>query len=524
MTSGLTVFCRLALTAPLLCGCGVWSSIAFAQSDATSAAEADVAEGADADSTDPEAESPAATDDEPKEPAIEDLPWEVRPYQVLVSIGFADCRVTDHAFAARLQKTLGESVTGGIGPYWRSKIEVNDWLFPQTADELERLSPESLADRFQSTDHDKVLLVVLEPDGPLLRLSGCEWDGNTQTRGPVVRRQVVDRRRVASVTFGLLLELFRPLARIDLAEGAFSELRVRGGELLSPESSLFPFEIGDLLTAHFRYLDRDRTLRRIQPVPWTYVKIDGVTRSRLTATIETAFASPLSGSRRRVELVALRVKPAHAETKLSLRPRTNPNMPLVGVRVRLYEQLPTEENPNPERIDRMTDRSGTVSVPSYPAAPLRRLIVHSGGAVLSNVPFVPGVDEAVSMELPDDSPRLQVEGNLAMIQGDLIDLVSRRVIMLSRAVSLAKQQKFEESDRLLAEVDAQPTIRNFRSRILAIRVPAVEQSRANRDRAQEKRILSMCRDLEDLAAKYLDVEAFREAKDEVDELKKLAGT
>ena len=296
-----------------------------------------------------------------------------------------------------------------------------------------------------------------------------------------------------------------------------------GGELLSPGSPMFPFQTGDLLTGYFRYLDRDRKLRQIQPVPWTYLRVDGINRSRLTATIETAFSNPLSGSRRRVELVAIRIEPTYEDTRLSLSPRTNPNKPLVGVRVRVYEQLPTEEIPQPEQIDLMTDRDGVVVVPSYRDKPLRRLIVHSGGAVLSNVPFVPGVEKEMSMLLPDDSPRLQVEGNLAMVQGDLIDVVSRRAVMLARAVSLAKQEKFEEADKLIAEVDAQPSIASFESRILAIRVPAVDQAKANRDRSQEKRIRMMCRDLEELVQKYLDRDKVDVVKEEVTELKKIAG-
>ena len=317
--------------------------------------------------------------------------------------------------------------------------------------------------------------------------------------------------------------MLRPLARIDLAEGTSAELRVRGGELLSPASPLFPFRQGDLLSGHFRYLDRDGMVRRLQGVPWSYLRIDHVDRSRMTATIETPFANPFSGSRRRVELVALKLTPAYAATELALSPRTNPGKPLVGVRVRVYNQLPSEENPDPEYLDLMTDREGIVRVPAAAQQPLRRLIVHSGGNVLSNVPFVPGVERRVSVELPDDSPRLQVEGSLAMVQGDLIDVVSRRVVMLARAVSLARKEEFAEAERLLAQVDAQPSLASFESRILAIRVPAVEQARANRDRSQEKRIVMMCKEVEDLARKHLGRSKVDDAKAEVRELKRIAG-
>jgi hypothetical protein len=189
----------------------------------------------------------------------------------------------------------------------------------------------------------------------------------------------------------------------------------------------------------------------------------------------------------------------------------------------VYAELPSEENPQPEYIDLMTNRDGIVTVPADPAQPLRRLIVHSGGAVLSNVPFVPGVERKLSMQLPDDAPRLKVEGSLAMVQGDLIDVVSRRVVMLARTVSLARKEEFDEAEKLLAEVDKQPSIASFESRILAIRVPAVEQARANRDRSQEKRIRMMCQEVEELVRKHLDRQKVDDAKAEVRELKQLAG-
>lgn len=467
------------------------------------------------------AQTPAS---QPEPPSMEDLPWELRPYRVLVSLALADRRAMNTDFENATTASINQLIRGNVGDYWQPTLELNQWLFPQTRVAIDGLTAERLTERYASTEFDKVLIVVIEADGPGYRLTGCEWDRATQSRGPTRERPVVDRRRIASVTFEMLFKLLRPIAEIELAEGEFAELRVRGGELIASDSPLFPFHTGDLLTGHFRYLDRDRQVRKIQGVPWTYLRIDSINRSRMTATIETAFANPLSGSRRRVELIAVRIEPTYASTDLNLSPRTNLSRPLVGVRVRIYDELPTEENPQPERLDLMTDREGTVTVPANSEHPLRRLIVHSGGAVLSNVPFVPGVERHLSMELPDDSPRLQVEGNLAMVQGDLIDVVSRRVVMLARAVSQARKEKFEDADKLLSQVDAQPSIASFESRILAIRVPAVDQARANRDRAQEKRIRMMCRDLEDLVRKYLDRQKVDDAKAEVRELKQLAGT
>lgn len=466
---------------------------------------------------DDQSANPPAAEVQP--PSFDEIPWEMRPYRVLISLTTGDDPGFTPRFRRQIEETLRTRIEGLLGRYWQTELQSNDWLFPASRAQLDRLSSDDLTARYQATDFDKVMLIVIEDRGGL-RLSGCEWDRSSGERGPILQRELIDRRRTADVALELLFDLFRPLARIDLSEGETAELRARGGELLAPESLPVMFQTDDLLVPFFRYLNRDQELRSIQPVPWTYLKIDGITRSRMTAVVETAFNAPLAGARRRVELVAIRTRPAYESTQVRLAPRNNPARPLVGVRVRVYEHLPTEEQPDPEMVELMTDRFGRVVIPAYVHSPLRRLIVHSGGAVISNVPFIPGLAANVSMELPDDSPRLQAEGALAIVQGELIDVVSRRTIMLARALSLARKDDWDEVDDLMAQVNNQPSIGNFRSRILAIRVPAVAEAQRNRDRSAEQRIVAMCRQLEELVERYLDRTAVRDVEAEISELRK----
>ncbi|MGD9853341.1 MAG: hypothetical protein AB7U20_00135 [Planctomycetaceae bacterium] len=451
-----------------------------------------------------------------------ELPWELRPYRVLVSLAIDGSPALIPPFGRQLEELLRVRLAGVLGPYWRVEFERNEWLLPAGGETLARLKPDEFANRFELRDVDKVMLLSLEQKGRL-RLSGCEWDAGLRELGAVLHRDISDRRRAGAVTMELLLDLFRPLARIDRAEDGTAELRARAGELLAPESLPVLFQPDDLLVPYFRYLSRDGVVRNIQLVPWTYLRIDGIARSRMTGAVETAFNAPLAGSRRRVELVALRVRPTYSATRLRLSPRNNPGRPLVGVRVRVYDHLPTEEQPEPRMIELMTDRFGRIEIPAASGGdPLRRLLVHSGGAVLSNVPFVPGIVPDVSMELPDDSPRLQAEGNLAIVQGELIDVVSRRTIMLARALSLARKDDWVQTEALMAEIDRQTSIAGFKSKILAIRVPAVADAQRNRDAAAEKRILAMCRELEELVERYLDRTPVRDVAAEINDLKKFS--
>jgi hypothetical protein len=482
----------------------------------------------------PAAGNPGVASSEPQQleptspPAIGELPWEVRPYRVLIRLSCAPGNGLDPAFCATLGDRLQRRLDGLVRPFWITEVAAQGPFFGATAEAFvrrmtqARAAPQTSSDELTSSAHDKTLCLFLSGGSAHgLQIDGCEWDGSLQQWSPLLTRTVNDPRDTLDVTLELVMDLFRPLARIDLTEGPSAELRIRGGELLAPESLPVMFAPGDLVVPYFRYLDRDRQVRQIQMAPLTFLNVVELVRSRMTCTVESAFSTALAGSRRRVELVAIRSKPRFAGTRLRLAPRTNPDRPLVGVRVRVYDRLPDPESPEPPALELMTDRFGNVDIPATREHPLRRLIVYSGGVVIASVPYLPGLEPESFLVLPDDEPRLEVEGNLAIVQGELIDLVARRTVMLARAVSLAKQQEWEQSSAVMRQIEEQPTIASFESRILAIRVPAVEQAQRNQDRGAVRRIEQMCRELEALASRYLARERIKVTQEEIDELKKL---
>ena len=489
--------------------------------DQSEAKESEVRDDVPAAAQPPTTPPESVSEDEEAALAFYDIPWKLRPYRVKVSLAYGEAPSLTKRFQQNLQATLKNRIAGVLGPYWQCEFEINHWLRPANHVTMERSNSAELTNRFRKDEFDKVLLICLENEHKLA-IAGWEWDANSQSRSPVLRRSVVDRRLIADEVFDLLMDLFRPVAMINSTEGETAELVTRGGELLAAESVEVLPKSGDLMTAHFRYLTREGEVRSVQSVPWTYLRVDGIERSRLDCGVETAFATALTGSRRRVELMAIRARPVFEKTKLRLVPRTNPNMPLVGVRARVFDELPSESNPDPHVEDLMTDRFGTVTVSTDLGVPVKRLLVHSGGAVLANLPFVAGLDRQATLEVPDDAARLEVEGNLAMIQGELIDLVSRRAVMLARALSMARAEKWDEQESIMSEVDKLPGTSYFQSKIIAVRVPGVERAQANKDRAAEKRINKMAAELEELVTRHLDPTAVRDVKAEIKELRELA--
>ncbi len=455
-------------------------------------------------------------------PPPEEPDWEVRPYRVLARVAFADRQTLDRDFRARARQAILRRVAGLYGPLWELAVEEDVQGAALGLPGLERLNADEMTARYLPSPYDKVMQLCVTRAGPLYELAGREWDRSTQTLGPSVGRRMVDRRQVVEQCALLLVDLFRPVARIDSAEATTAELRVRGGELLSPESLVALFEEGETLVPSFRYLDRDKVVRQIQTVPWTYLQVQSVERSRLICTIESAYPSPISGARRRVELVAIGARPRFEATELALLPRVPPFQPLVGLRVEVFSQRPVPNEPWPEHLSLMSGREGTVTIPVDRAQPLRFVYVFSGDAVLAQTPMLVGAESATSIQLPDDGPRLAVEGQLIQIQGDLIDLIARRTVQMARAISLAKQGgDWETVDELLADLGTQAQPGLFRSRIVAAREPALAQAQRNRDRSAEKRISGMCRDLQELVDKYLDEDKLRVVREEIDELRQL---
>jgi hypothetical protein len=299
---------------------------------------------------------------------------------------------------------------------------------------------------------------------------------------------------------------------------------VRAGEFLPLDPSDAPLRPGDYLTAYLRYLDRQRNVRQMQYLDWTYLRVESVDRARVVCSTISAFRAPLGGSRRRVELMAIRARPLLPATDLRLTPRNDPLNPMVGFRVDALDRMPTQEDPVADRLSLTTDRRGRVTLPADPAKPLRYLLVHSGQSVLARVPFVPGLVDRIELSTPNDTARLEVEGALSLIEGELIDNLARRGVLMARARKAAASEKWDDVDGFIKEFNALPELPAVEQRIAAIETPAVQTARQLKDRVAEARIKRMCREIREIAAKNLDPDRIKEFRDEMVELRNVSGT
>lgn len=446
-------------------------------------------------------------------------PPELSPYTVRVALHVARDATLDSRFCDGLAAQLAILLRSALGQMWSSSIAVAQNGVEATPEGLKRLSDDDLTARYVAAGCDKALLVGIARRATGLTVAVREWDAATQTAGPLREASTFDPRLAAALAAELIVDAFRPLVVIGGVEGRFVDTAVRAGEFPPADPQAVPFKTGDLLVPFVRYYDRDRNLQQIRHLPWTYLRVEEIERGRMRCELVSAYRTPLAGSRRRMELMAIAARPASDSTRLVIAPRGDTTNPLPGCRVEVLNRLPSADDPVEDRQLLLTNRLGAIVIPFDAAHPLQHVIVHSGKSIVARVPLVPGLEQEMTLAIPDDAPRLAVEGALSVLEGELIDAVSRRSVLMARARRAARSRQWQEVDMLLEQLKAIPDFDAFRARVAAIQLPAIQSARELGDRVAEARIRKMCADLQQVAAGHLDADKIREFRAEMAELR-----
>lgn len=432
------------------------------------------------------------------------LPYILRPYDVRVLISLSRSAALPASLRERWMKDVESLLSSRFRQMWQlslSEAVEQDWQSPQ---DLLELSSESATQRFLPDHLDKVFLVVVEDLGGEMVLHCREWDASTRTLSSLYVQQVYDRRNVPAEIANIVSDAFRPVVLVDIIDGETIECLVRAGEFPPRSEEVIPFQTGDFLAPFLSYLDRNKEVRMVQAIPWTYLKVEEITRSRMRLSQVSAFRSPIPASRRRVEVVALRIRPHLPATEVVVYPRGGRNNPLAGFRCEMLDRLPSDQDPVEDRLKLMTDRRGIVTVPANQEHPLQFLHVYSGAVLVARVPMVPGAEPQLAVEVPDDQARLRVEGEVELLEGELIDIIATREVLMARARAAANQSKWEDVDRFLKELQKLPTLEQFLSRVGTLQVQAVYAAQQARDRVAEGRINRLCAKIRGSAEKFLD--------------------
>ncbi len=471
----------------------------------------------------------------PQEPEklVAPLPFILRPYEVKIFLTVSSESTFINNADARIAEELQQRLTALYRQMWNLDVELNNPGYRFALQELElftnedldvefitdvpkvetivdgadkqaEIIPDTLNNRLLELAKDKIFFVSIDDVSGEIRVCAREWDASSRTLSSLHKFSTFQRRYLTGIVSQAVIDAFRPIAEVEVIDGEKVEFLIRAGELYPRDLSLVQFKVGDYLTPFMRYMNRKREVQKITTIPWTYLKVEEITRSRMRLKMTSAFRSPIPASRRRVEVMGLAIKPHLAETNVRIYPRGNNLNPLVGVRCEIMDRLPTLENPVEDRKLLTTDRNGTVRVPVNPANPLQFIVVYSGNSTLAQVPFIPGDQPFLEVEVPDDTARLTVEGEVALLQSELLDIIATREVLFSRARAAAKKKDWGKVDEFVKQLEELQTFEKYQARIETLRVQAVYAAQQAKDRVAEIKIKKLCDGVLESSQKHLD--------------------
>ena len=476
-----------------------------------------------------------------------DVFWEYAPYRIRVLLDVDPMPTMGQVEMSRLAPYISDRCIATAGAIWR--VTIVPTQLP--ADQFTQLSPD-LTDGLSPTDWEELdKLVLLRVSGGVGEYSAeaREFDASTRRWGPVVSRTTRQRGYVFRTVLGALQWAVSPVAtfRIDRDDRQHVRLSVRARHLAPNADDFRQISPGDVLLPIFRSNDRDGRPRPdgIQPVPWTYLVADPTVTDAAVAdaavadaaVTDAAVADPVgadpveadpadadpveatvtegasgddelgairctvySGTRRpfgvrrrgRIDQFAIVARPAAATTQLQFVSRGDDPHPLPGCRV--YER----DSDQSFLLVGVSDSRGEIGI-ERGESPLRVLWVKSGHLLVAKMPVVPGIKPTLTIPLPDDESRLEIEGQLTAIRNALVDSVARRQVLAARFRERLGAGDLDKARSLLGELESLPTRAQFSQQI-----DRQERSATADDPQTQARIKKIFADTRVILGSYLD--------------------
>jgi len=443
--------------------------------------------------------------------------WGLTPYRVRMLTACDDTPGLATEFQADLCESVSSRIDALLGAAWTFDAEaagedlrraagIGSLIGNGPPPEFESLPPELID---ELADVDKLMLVGIAAGDGRLRLTVRELDVRTRRWGAVVVEQVPQTTKLRDAAVSAILEAFSPLATIDKVEGKRVILRPKAADLPLRDKSISLVAADEVFQPVVRYNDREGKPRRITAIPWTFLTIDQIEHGELTCRLHSGLRTPLSGRRRgRIEQYALAVRGPRQPSTLVLQSRSEAEKLLGGYDV--FSHPP--DSKATVHIGR-TDHRGSISIP--PAEhPLRVLLIRNGGQTLARLPLVPGLEDTLMAAVPDDRGRLEAEGFINGLQEELVDMVSRREVLLALAKARIADGDPDEAEPLLEEIRALPSRRDFLMRLSEARKKITSD-----DPVIKRKIKALFDDTRKLLGQHLDDEPIEKLETKLGKIK-----
>ncbi|MBN1854078.1 MAG: hypothetical protein JW829_15225 [Pirellulales bacterium] len=394
--------------------------------------------------------------------------WEYSPYRVLVMMVVKNSPGMQMQTASALRSYLEDRCAVTAGPVWQVTLSEEQPSAAWLGDRPPDLVGESFPPAWSV--YDKILFLHVDLEWNGARITAREFDVATRQFGSRIHRTTRQPSHVPRVVFRTFCEAFLPLAqfRIDQEDEDLVHLSFKGQELKAAADDFRLFEPGGVLIPIFRRNDREGRPRPdgIQQVPWTYLAMNPKVEGKsLQARIFSATKRPFGLRRRgRIEQYAITARLTSEATELHLVSQVDPTQPVAGCSI--LERAASEPAPDTQAAEGkdpknayqllgVSDRDGMFRL-DRSKDPIRTVWIKSGQLLLAKLPVVPGLQPVMEVPLPEDEARLRAEGKLTALRNNLIDLVTRRSILIVRIRTRLDAGDIDGAKRLFEQLDDLP--------------------------------------------------------------------
>jgi hypothetical protein len=434
--------------------------------------------------------------------------WDFEACHVQITVAIdAPGGIADQ-LAGDLPRYLQQRIQASLTPVWSSDVHVatgpdRPVVFVSMA------TPEAPPPKLPA-DKDKLLLATVRWAPDAFELQAREFDRYVRRWSVPIRRESRQVAALPEQLFALIWQACSPIVQLepDPKDAYRMVLKPRGAWLPRPAGAPPWAKPGDVFLPVLRRTTRSGELEKkdgIQYVPWTYLEVTDVKSGAIAARILRASRRPFAAKRLgRVEQVAIALRADPDATTLRLHSRTAAAKPLVN-----YEVF--SQNPGDEAATRigLSDTAGQIVV-----APGKQrvqfVLVKHGGQLFARVPIAAGAQSLVQVPLPDDDARLAAEAQLAALREELIDVVARRNILMSRARQKIQTKDFDAAQELLRALDDLPGRPQFN-----VTLTTAARTLRSDDPQMQRRIDQLFDATRSLLTQYLDLRPISQLHDEL---------
>lgn len=458
-------------------------------------------------------------------------PVEFQPEQVALALRFPSRPEWLPADRSRIRREIRQKLRALVGARWEVTLLKPGSQPALASGSLEALTPGDLAiDRARRGDErqrlipsdtapDKLFLTTIIPAGSDFQVATRAWDHISDSLGPRIRRTAATRDEIPRAVVATLVAAYRPVGQV-LIDDDERRIVFRGAALTTPDRGLLAAAEGTLFRPVLRRRDREGLLVEIREVPYTYLELETLTGPSGALAVHSALRSPIGPFRGLITAWAIAAPPVAEGTRLILK-RESDGVPLAGrrIEVRAEPPAPGEEPGQPLRT-LLTDRSGTAVISPFPDHAVVWATIKSGDVPLMRIPVAPGAPPEITLSLGNDQMRLNAEGRLAILTGELIEIVAKRATLLATARGRARDGQFDEARDALEEAEALPTAEEFQQRLAAIATPAATAAEQAGQRMTAARIRVFGRQISNAIDSYLKPGPIADARAAIEALER----